>query len=57
MGITIYLDQWQICSTLKDIGLPHEKVNHSKYFIDPTTSAQTQMIEYINVKTKYGIKN
>jgi len=54
----IYSDQWRAYSTLKDIGYHHETVNHSKFFVDPTTGAQTQTIECIwrHVKTKYEIK-
>lgn len=50
------------CHLLKDIrvGYHHETVNHSEFFVDSTTAAQSQMIECIRVwgqvKTKYGIK-
>ena len=45
-------------STLKGISYHHETVNHSEFFIDLITGAQTQMIECIwrHVKIKYGIK-
>ncbi|CAI6344651.1 unnamed protein product [Macrosiphum euphorbiae] len=41
LGSIIYSDQWRAYSTLKDIGYHHETVNHSEFFVDPTTGTRT----------------
>jgi len=49
LGSIIYSDQWQAYSTLNYIGYHRETVNHSEFFVDPTTGEQTQTIKRSSV--------
>ena len=44
-GTEIVSDEWKAYNSLNNIGYDHFTVNHSKNFVDPTTSKHTQLIE------------
>ena len=44
-GTLIMSDCWRGYNRLEDEGFQHLTVNHSRFFIDPTTGAHTQRIE------------
>lgn len=41
----IHSDEWRAYHSLNTLGYTHETVNHSEFFIDPSTGAHTQRIE------------
>jgi transposase-like protein len=52
----IYSDQWRSYNRLASLGINHQNVNHSLYFVDPNTNVHTQNIESYWSKIKLRIK-
>jgi len=56
-GTTIYSDEWAAYARINsELGLTHGTVNHSLYFVDPSTGVHTQKIESLWNVLKYRIK-
>lgn len=45
VGTEIHSDEWLAYKTIENKGYIHKTVNHSQFFVDPTSGAHTQRIE------------
>lgn len=57
MGTTVISDQWSAYQKLTELGFPHYTVDHSRFFVNPTSrEIHTQNIEISWCWAKYWIK-